>query len=75
VRTKVFELARLERDPQLMDGALAELRAGASSGAAPSLRAAARYVLVVSSDAQPLLRELLQSPEYEYLGRRHGCCA
>lgn len=62
VRTKVFELARVERDPQLIDGALAELRAGDSSGAAPSVRAAARYVLVVSGDAQQLLRELLQTP-------------
>ena len=61
VRTKVYELARVQRDPQLLDRALAELRSPASGEAAPSVRAAASYVLVVSTDAQQLLGELLKT--------------
>jgi ATP:ADP antiporter, AAA family len=62
VRTKVYELARVEHDPQLIDSALAELRGAGAAGSEPTVRAAAHYALIVSGDAQQLLRELLQSP-------------
>ncbi len=64
VRGKVFELARTAAFSELLEPALAEVRAAGPGSSSPSIRPATAYALTFSPDARDLARQLLDHPNF-----------